>query len=117
MEIDPGRLRQLGDPDSCEGRALLGVLLTAYVEDTRMGLAGLREATRTRDAAALRKLAHKLKGSSGMIGANHLAQLFARVEAGSAQDPAELDALVASAALALQTLVVELGAWMGEHRA
>jgi len=114
VEIDPARLRLLADLETSAGRAAIGELLQAYANDTRHGLLDLRETAQAGDRTAMRRLAHKMKGSSAMIGASHLAGLLAQVEAAAADPAADVRGPIATAERAFEAALVELGAWFGE---
>jgi CheY-like chemotaxis protein/HPt (histidine-containing phosphotransfer) domain-containing protein len=79
--IDPqviASLRALqgnGDPD------ILGECLDAFVQDTPVQLAAMRAAIQQRDAAAVRRGAHSLKGSSATLGACRMLALCKQLEA------------------------------------
>ncbi len=113
MEIDLARLRSLADLDTGAGRAAVGELLRAYVEDTRSGLTDLRNCAQAGDRIAVRRLAHRMKGSSAMIGAGHLAGLFEQVEAAAPNPAIEVSEMIAAAQRALEAALVELAAWLG----
>ncbi len=70
------RLRQATAKDP----AVLVDLCREYLEEARNTLAQLREASRVKDAMALRERAHYLKGSSLMVGASRLSQCCATLE-------------------------------------
>lgn len=59
--------------------------LALFHETTEPLLARVGSAIEARDAGELRGLAHKLKGSSGSIGARELAELGSRLEARSSE--------------------------------
>ena len=55
-------------------------LLEKFCTDARLQIQGLREAATNNDAEAARRCAHKLKGSSGTLGAKMLAKICHRME-------------------------------------
>lgn len=63
-------------------------LLATFLDDSQKRVEALRKARD--DAKALGRIAHSFKGSSGNLGAVHLAQLCQRLEAASAK-PAVAD--------------------------
>jgi CheY-like chemotaxis protein len=71
------RLRSLVRPPSGPG---LAELMAAFIHDVRGNVARLREAVAAGDASAVEELAHDLKGSSGLYGAQRLVELSAGLE-------------------------------------
>jgi HPt (histidine-containing phosphotransfer) domain-containing protein len=61
-------------------RRLLGELVGVFVEEAPARLAELRQAVRTQDAATLERVAHTLKGSAGLLGAQSLRTASGMVE-------------------------------------
>ncbi len=115
MELDPDRLRRLVDLDTAAGRGALDALLRAYGQDARARLLQLRAQAQAGNRGEVRRQAHQLKGSSAMIGARRLAGLFERVEAAALDPAAGLDEPIAAAERALETVLVEIGARLGEQ--
>jgi HPt (histidine-containing phosphotransfer) domain-containing protein len=62
-------------------RELMRELASIFLETYPQWLAKIREAVFARDAAAVRRLAHTLKGSVGQLGAAAAARAAARLEA------------------------------------
>ncbi|HXG84989.1 MAG TPA: PAS domain S-box protein [Pyrinomonadaceae bacterium] len=60
-------------------------LIDLFIDDAGKRLASLRRAVAERDASAIKREAHGLKGSSGNVGARRAAAIFKRMEA-SADD-------------------------------
>lgn len=93
--LDPGvveRLRQLtppGEPD------VLREVLNLFLDEVPKKLGALRSAVASGDAAAVRRTAHSLKGSSGNIGARAMYDVCRQLDdrAGS-EEPARLQPLV-----------------------
>lgn len=71
-----GRLQQA----TAGNREVLSELCREYVAEARSTIVQLRKAVAEGDVLALRDRAHYLKGSSMMIGANHLTQCCATLE-------------------------------------
>ncbi|WP_348750899.1 Hpt domain-containing protein [Pseudomonas rhodesiae] len=67
-------------------------LLDTFLDDSQKRIEALR--TARDDAKALGRIAHSFKGSSGNLGATHLAQLCQRLELESGEPAADLGALV-----------------------
>lgn len=67
-------------------------LLDTFLDDSQKRVEALRKARD--DAKALGRIAHSFKGSSGNLGAVHLAQLCQRLETESVVAAADLGALV-----------------------
>ena len=59
---------------------MLGELIQLYLDDMPNRLDGIRTAIETQDSAALRREAHRLKGSSQQMGAMRLTTLCAELE-------------------------------------
>jgi two-component system sensor histidine kinase/response regulator len=68
-------------------------LIELFVESTPPLLAELRESATEGDAEAVRRTAHKLKGSCQNIGAGFMAKLAYDLELARGAEPAQLDAL------------------------
>ena len=78
--VDGNALAALRDLQD-EGRPdLLAEVIAVYLRDTPPRLAALHEAVARTDAAALRREAHGLKGSSSQIGAVKMARLCTELE-------------------------------------
>lgn len=67
-------LQVKGEPD------LVVELIDLYIEDALVKMRGMHEVLAGRDGAALKRLAHSLKGSSGNVGARSVAALCAELE-------------------------------------
>ena len=112
MELDPGRVRLLGDPGTPDGRGALGELFDAFLPLARRAVADIRAAVDEGDVARAAALAHAQKGASGMIGAPAIAAAFASLErpmAGTTGIRRTLDDLET----ALDRLAVEADALLG----
>lgn len=55
-------------------------LLRAFIVDSDQRIAAIDDAVRTADADMLRRAAHSLKGSTGNMGAQHMAELCRQLE-------------------------------------
>jgi len=109
--VDPGALRKLRGLQAEDGTPLATTLIDLFAETTRRaigqigdgvagGPAGLREA---------RRLAHSLKGSAAMLGAQAMADLARAMEAHAAEGETELiPPLLARAAALLDATVARL---------
>ena len=71
------RLRGLQDDDEAD---IVAELAGMFLEDARSGLEAVEEALQKDDAPTIERVAHKLKGGSGNIGAGGLVGLCARLE-------------------------------------
>jgi CheY-like chemotaxis protein len=78
--VDARALAALRDLQGAGRPDLLAELLAIYLRDTPPRLAALHEAVARADAAALRRAAHGLKGSSSQIGAVQVARLCTDLE-------------------------------------
>ncbi len=81
------------------GSDFIGELLAAYLEETPMLLAELRDAWERRDAGVFQRAAHSIKSSSASLGALPLADLARTLEMRGKQNELdeagdELDALL-----------------------
>ena len=76
------------------------LLIDTFIQDSSERLVNLQGALQRDDAEEVRRLAHSFKGSSGNIGAPHLSELCAQVEASGRE--AQL-AGVASTLAAIET--------------
>ncbi|MBE2314851.1 response regulator [Solirubrobacter sp. CPCC 204708] len=72
---------------------IIDQLIELFVESTPPLLTELRESAVTGDGDAVRRTAHKLKGSCQNIGAGFMAKLAADLEQARAAEPGQLDAL------------------------
>jgi CheY-like chemotaxis protein len=70
-------LQSLADPD---GPDIFGELVQLYLGDLPERMDGIRQAVAQADSAALRREAHRLKGSSQQMGATRLAALCLELE-------------------------------------
>ena len=73
MEVALEELKEVMEED-------FPVLVSTYLEDSVVRLECLKDAITQSDSEAIRKEAHSLKGSSGNLGANLLADLCKRLE-------------------------------------
>ncbi|HYM24765.1 MAG TPA: Hpt domain-containing protein [Vicinamibacterales bacterium] len=78
--IDWARVRMLRELQDEGAPDLMAQLVALFEEGTTTRLAGARKALRDGDFRSLRREAHSLKGSAGMIGANALREAAARLE-------------------------------------
>jgi PAS domain S-box-containing protein len=78
--VDENTLTALRDPQGEGQPDILAEVIAVYLRDTPPRLAALHEAVARADAAALRREAHTLKGSSSQIGAMQMARLCADLE-------------------------------------
>ena len=99
--LDPAILGQLevlveGDPEG-----LLGTLLDPFVVSARSALLAIEQAFAAGEQAELGRIAHKLKGSSGTLGAAQVASISAALmELGGSR--AEVEAGIASLGVAIE---------------
>jgi signal transduction histidine kinase/CheY-like chemotaxis protein len=61
-------------------------MMDLYLRNLPMQIAAIRKAVESGDAEALRRGAHKLRGSSGTIGANHVMEWCAQLEKAALDD-------------------------------
>lgn len=73
---NPGRLHELAHGDA----GVASQLLRAFCEATDADMADLAAATQSRDSAQIKRSAHRIGGASGMIGADQIAEISARME-------------------------------------
>jgi HPt (histidine-containing phosphotransfer) domain-containing protein len=78
--IDEEAFAQLSALRATGGAQIVHELVEVFLRDTGARLHALRAAARTRDASALRQVAHALKGSAGIMGARGLVTLCADLE-------------------------------------
>ena len=78
--LDPKALADLQASAPGDGAELLREILELFVRDAPDRLAALRQASATGDAAAVRRIAHVLRGESGYVGARRLRALCEQVE-------------------------------------
>ncbi|MDB5082070.1 MAG: domain S-box protein [Chloroflexi bacterium] len=78
--LDEAVLQNLLKLQSVSGTDVLGKVIDLFSENTPKRLAELKESINLNDANALARIAHSLKGSSGNVGASHLATLLAELE-------------------------------------
>jgi len=68
------KMQRPGQPDVVQR------IVDLYLKNLPLGVAAVREACEAGDAHALEAAAHKLKGSSGTLGAKRIAELCERLE-------------------------------------
>ncbi len=68
------------------GPAVVGELIALYLVETPTIIAAMRQRQAAGDEVGLRRLAHKLQGSSGVLGAERLRHLCAALDGGRAVD-------------------------------
>ena len=73
--LDPEILAGLLDLTEDDDDSFVVDLFESYVASHARSVSGMREALANGDADALRRHAHTLKGSSGNVGASHVAEL------------------------------------------
>ncbi len=78
-DLDPIVLQKLRALMPAES---LDELLSVYLQDTRLRLAGMDHLVDAGDQAALRSTAHMIKGSASMAGATRVARMASQLEAG-----------------------------------
>jgi len=101
-----------------EGAAMLAELVELFFEDAPQLLETLRSSLAAGDVEKAQRAVHTLKGTSASLGATHLSQLCAELEAalragssGELQEMlAQVEAAYAQAKPALRALVAESGA-------
>lgn len=69
-------------------------LLQAFIVDSDQRMAAIDDALRTANADMLRRAAHSLKGSTGNMGAQHMAELCRQLEALTHIDPPQQGAIL-----------------------
>jgi len=114
--LDAGAIARLKELDPTGANRLLERVLQAF-QASVLRLRPQAEAARHNgDHGALRLVAHTLKSSAASIGALHLSQLCAQIEASVRADPsadqgARLDAL----GVALDDVMVAIETWLKER--
>ena len=103
--LDPAVLADLTGGDAALGEAIL----QDFLESTTVDLDRLGEAVEGHDLDEVRRQAHRIKGASGTVGMKLLAQLAARIETGSQDEGADLEALRALRADAVAALALVAG--------
>ena len=86
-------------------RALADEVLEDFLGESRSDLTSVREAAANRDAERLRRQAHRINGSSRMVGAREVRDLASRIEneaTGGAPDWDLVDAILDPLAAALE---------------
>ena len=84
--LDIDRLALLSAAGRAGGPALVAQLITLYRDDARTNLRELRHAVESGDRADVENLAHRLRGSSGNLGAAGIAHLASGVEQAARDD-------------------------------
>jgi HPt (histidine-containing phosphotransfer) domain-containing protein len=104
--LDPARIQQLaGDPEG------IAEVLKEFEAGMRTDIAALQVALESANCAALRRAAHRIRGSALTIGAETLAALAARVEdAPASVDEAQLMDSAHALLEELERVVVSAGA-------
>jgi HPt (histidine-containing phosphotransfer) domain-containing protein len=98
--VDDARLAEL----RADWGDLLDQLVDLFAQTTPEGVAELRAAVGAGDAAALRGVAHRLKGGCQNVGATRLALACRALEESAAAAEADVDALEALVAPTLAAL-------------
>ena len=78
--LDAGALGELRDLEQRSGQNLVADLVTSFLNSADEGMGQLTPALAAEDLEVVAGLAHRLKGSSGVVGANLLAHAFAELE-------------------------------------
>jgi CheY-like chemotaxis protein/HPt (histidine-containing phosphotransfer) domain-containing protein len=85
--VDLGKLRDL--EEQLEDKALVATTVSTYLAQLDDRRSGLRDSLLRQDRGALKAIAHTLKSSSALLGADALAGLCARIEAMATTDAAD----------------------------
>ena len=80
METSPIDLHFLGEASDGDHEAMMEIVRTAHT-DMKLQLDALAQALRSGDLAVIKNAAHKVKGSSAMIGAHGLKAVCQQIEA------------------------------------
>jgi two-component system sensor histidine kinase/response regulator len=99
--LDPRRIDQLRATLGQGGGALLRKVVQAFLADTSARLTAMRQALDRNDGAAVRQLAHALRGSCLNVGALHMTEVASALEhvppeAGATAGPPLIDELEAA---------------------
>jgi CheY-like chemotaxis protein/HPt (histidine-containing phosphotransfer) domain-containing protein len=79
--LDQNRLTELGGLHAIgNGGTLVGELIERFVASIPVDLADLRDAVHHRDAVAVARIAHRLRGAAGTIGSSGMASLCEQLE-------------------------------------
>ena len=78
--LDPAALADLRSLQDEDDPDVLGEMVTMYLHSAPERLTAMREALTQGDAKTLERIAHSLKGSSGIFGAHRMIELCERVE-------------------------------------
>ena len=93
--LDPAALARLGKLQRLPGRNFIGELVGLFRRDVPPQVAACQDALARGDSEALRRCAHAVKGSSGVLGARELGELCAQIELEATSDaPGDLTELV-----------------------
>ena len=116
--LDRDQLRRLADLADASDAAFLAGLYELFTGDARETLERMRELVRTGDAARLAREAHRLKGSSGSIGAAGFSRGCLAIERRARElGAAGLEGPIAEAQLLLDEAQRLLEATLAELRA
>lgn len=108
--LDPQATQKLQQLGEATGRDIFGKVARIYVGETPTLLDAARTSLSTGDRDGLMRAAHTLKASSANLGAVHVAELAAELEAASRDhDMAQLRALCSALETAVATLLAALG--------
>jgi HPt (histidine-containing phosphotransfer) domain-containing protein len=92
--LDPDVLEELKALQQSGGPNLLAELAAIFIAEMPRAIGGMRRAVDTSDFEALAREAHRLKGSSGQMGAARLALLCQEIESSvRANQPVDLTVL------------------------
>jgi CheY-like chemotaxis protein/HPt (histidine-containing phosphotransfer) domain-containing protein len=114
LGVDLGKLHEL--EEQLEDRALVALTVSTYLAQLDDRRATLRDTLLRRDRGALKAIAHTLKSSSALLGADALAGVCARVEAMAMTDAAdqELQDLVDDAEKAAAGVAEAMAGYLAE---
>lgn len=108
MTLDRDKLNELRDYFE-DDPAFVPEMLEIYLADTKKVMAPLRQAVEASDTEALRKIAHKLKGSSSNVGAHRMVKLCKTLEElGKAGENEGAVTLLLEAEAEFEKLVIEI---------
>jgi HPt (histidine-containing phosphotransfer) domain-containing protein len=97
ITVDVGTLQELRSLGDSVGQDLLSEVIELFVQDTEEQLLLLHQAVATGDAVAVCQIVHKVKGSSGQVGARQFVSSCSRLErsvaAGTSVGALDLDVM------------------------
>lgn len=80
ITVDVGTLQELRSLGDSVGQDLLSEVIELFVQDTEQQLVLLHKAVATGDVVAVGQIVHKVKGSSGQLGARQFVSSCSRLE-------------------------------------